>query len=110
MIPGEYVFTGSDLIVNEGKLTVEVEVRNDGDRPVQVGSHFHFYESNAALIFDRELTLGYHLDIVAGGSVRFEPSVEKTVRLVPYGGERKVFGFRNLVDGQVALAENKGPK
>ncbi len=104
------MFTGNDLMLNEGKRTVEIEVRNDGDRPIQVGSHFHFYESNAALIFDRELTLGYHLDIVPGGSVRFEPSVEKTVRLVPYGGERYVLGFRNLVDGQVAFPESEGSK
>lgn len=92
--PGELIIHDEPIIINEGRDTVEVDVTNVGDRPVQVGSHYHFAEVNNALEFDRERTVGFHLDIPAGTSARFEPGDARTVRLVAYGGSREVFGFR----------------
>lgn len=99
MIPGEYVLSEQPVVCNEGRTVVETEVVNTGDRPVQVGSHFHFFEVNRALEFDRGPTRGYHLDIPAGTAVRFEPGDRKTVRLVAMAGAREIYGFTNAVDG-----------
>lgn len=99
MIPGELFVDEGDILLNVDRPCREVEVANTGDRPIQVGSHFHFYEVNAALQFDREETKGYRLDIPAGTAVRFEPGDTRRVRLVSLGGSRKVFGFNGLVNG-----------
>src|SRR5262245_1854523 len=99
MIPGEYVFDGEPLELNRERPTVTVEVNNTGDRPVQVGSHFHFFEANRALIFDRAAAYGMRLDVPAGTAVRFEPGEIKTVRLIPMAGERAVYGASALVNG-----------
>ena len=98
-IPGEYLLEDGDIVLNAGRATVTVVVANSGDRPVQVGSHYHFYEVNTALRFERDLALGMRLDIAAGTAVRFEPGQQRTVTLVALAGERKVFGFNNLVMG-----------
>lgn len=99
MIPGEYVLKDGDIICNEGRRSIKIKAVNTGDRPVQVGSHYHFYEVNPALQFNREETRGMHLDIPAGTAVRFEPGDEKEVPLVDYAGERYIYGFTNEVDG-----------
>lgn len=99
MKPGEYVLAKDPILCNEGREAISLEVLNRGDRPVQVGSHFHFAEANRALEFDREKALGHRLDIPAGTAVRLEPGDSTTVRLIPLGGSRIVFGFRDLVDG-----------
>jgi len=99
MIPGEVITPEGELELNAGRSTVQVEVANTGDRPVQVGSHYHFYETNPALSFDREKTRGYRLDIAAGTAVRFEPGQTRTVTLVEIAGGRKVYGFRQQVMG-----------
>ncbi len=99
MIPGELFPAAGDILLNAHKETLTLTVANSGDRPVQVGSHFHFYEANAALIFERDQTRGMRLNIPAGTAVRFEPGDTKTVTLVPYGGERRVYGFNGLVNG-----------
>lgn len=99
MIPGEYKLQQSPLHCNEGRKVNTVSVLNRGDRPIQVGSHFHFYETNNHLSFSREQALGRHLNIPAGTAVRFEPGDEKEVDLVPYTGERTIYGFRNEVNG-----------
>lgn len=96
--PGEYILVDEDIIINEGRETVTVQVKNTGDRPVQVGSHYHFAETNAALEFDREKTVGFRLDIPAGTSARFEPGDAREVQLVAYGGSREVHGFRSQYD------------
>ncbi|MAR90845.1 MAG: urease subunit beta [Pseudomonadota bacterium] len=101
MIPGELITEPGELELNAGKPTVSVTVANTGDRPVQVGSHYHFYETNPALDFERDKTRGYRLDIAAGTAVRFEPGQSREVTLVPYGGERKVYGFRGEVMGKL---------
>ena len=105
MIPGEYVLADTPVVCNEGRDTVELDVTNTGDRPVQVGSHFHFSENNPALRFDRDAARGFHLDIPAGTAVRFEPGDKKTVRLVAMAGDRAVFGFRNAVNGPLDSEE-----
>ena len=105
MIPGEYVLADAPVVCNEGRDTVELDVTNTGDRPVQVGSHFHFSETNPALRFDRDAARGFHLDIPAGTAVRFEPGDKKTVRLVAMAGDRAVFGFRNAVNGPLDSEE-----
>lgn len=107
MIPGEYQTAREDVILNEGRDTVVVKVTNTGDRAVQVGSHYHFFEVNPALKFDREKTYGFRLDQPAGNSVRFEPGQSITVRLVAYGGDRTVIGFRGWVDGKLDDPEVK---
>jgi urease beta subunit len=99
MIPGEYIVKDGEIELNAGRATVTVEVANTGDRPVQVGSHYHFYETNPALSFDREQTRGYRLDIAAGTAVRFEPGQTRTVTLVEVAGGRTIYGFRQQVMG-----------
>src|SRR5438132_10828395 len=99
MIPGEYLFDGEPLELNGGRPTCTLEVNNTGDRPVQVGSHFHFFEVDRALAFDREAAYGMRLDLPAGTAVRFEPGEVKTVRLVALGGARAVYGGSGLVMG-----------
>ena len=99
MIPGEYFIADGDIDLNTGRDTIRVTVANSGDRPVQVGSHYHFYETNDALIFDRESTRGYRLNIPAGTAVRFEPGQEREVELVAYAGDRHVYGFNKKIMG-----------
>jgi urease subunit beta len=104
MIPGEYVLGDGDVIANEGRKTLELTVANTGDRPIQVGSHFHFFEVNRALRFDRAQAFGMRLNIPAGTAVRFEPGDEKRVRLVELAGRRQVFGLNGLTNGGDAKA------
>ena len=99
MIPGELLAEPGDIELNAGRPTLTLSVANTGDRPVQVGSHYHFFETNTALGFDRDAARGYRLDIAAGTAVRFEPGQTRTVQLVALGGERKVYGFRGLIQG-----------
>jgi len=99
MIPGEVMPAPGEIELNAGRLPLEVSVANLGDRPVQVGSHYHFFETNPALMFDREETRGFRLDIPAGTAVRFEPGQTRTVDLVAYDGARVVYGFRGDVMG-----------
>ena len=99
MIPGEVTTHGHDLLLNEGRRTVGIVVSNTGDRPIQVGSHYHFAETNAALRFDRDAARGMRLNIASGSAVRFEPGQQRSVELVDYAGARQVFGFRGLVQG-----------
>lgn len=107
LVPGEVlVDDGPDLELNEGRATVSLEVANTGDRPIQVGSHYHFFEVNPALRFDRARARGFRLNIAAGTAVRFEPGQTRTVELCAYAGERKVYGFRGEVMG--ALDAGKG--
>lgn len=96
---GGYVLAADPIEINAGRTRLKLLVRNTGDRPVQVASHFHFFEVNRALQFDREQAFGYRLDIAAGTAVRFEPGDEREITLVPFGGKRRVHGFNNLVDG-----------
>lgn len=100
--PGEMLFADGDLVLNEGRPTIELEVANTGDRAVQVGSHFHFFEVNKALAFERGATFGMRLDIPSGTSVRFEPGQSHRVMLVPYGGSRTILGFNGLTNGEGA--------
>jgi len=99
MIPGEIMVADGDIVLNEGRETITVRVANTGDRPIQVGSHYHFFETNAALDFDRPAARGYRLDIPAGSAVRFEPGQTREVTLVRYAGTRRVFGFNGAVNG-----------
>jgi urease subunit beta len=99
MIPGEYLLGEGDIEANAGRRTVQVTVANTGDRPIQVGSHFHFFEANRALRFDRGQAFGMRLNVPAGTAVRFEPGQEREVTLVPYAGARIVHGFKGRVDG-----------
>ena len=99
MIPGEIITAGGDIELNVGRATVTLSVANTGDRPVQVGSHYHFYETNSALKFERERARGFRLNIAAGTAVRFEPGQEREVTLVAYAGERLVYGFNGAVMG-----------
>jgi len=99
MIPGEVITKDGDIELNVGAETLTLEVANTGDRPVQVGSHYHFYETNEALRFDREKARGMRLDIAAGTAVRFEPGQRREVTLVPLGGARRVFGFQQKIMG-----------
>lgn len=101
MIPGELITEPGELELNVGKQTITVTVANTGDRPIQVGSHYHFYETNAALQFDRDKTRGFRLDIAAGTAVRFEPGQSREVTLVAFGGKREVYGFRGMVMGKL---------
>ena len=98
---GQIIFADDPVIVNEGKETIELVVSNTGDRPVQVCSHYHFFEVNYALEFDREKTFGYHLDVPAGTAVRFEPGEEHKVSLVKYSGRQRLYGFKGLTMGDV---------
>ncbi|MFO1034090.1 MAG: urease subunit beta [Hyphomicrobiales bacterium] len=99
MIPGEIITQDGDVELNAGAESITLEVANTGDRPIQVGSHYHFFETNAALQFDRQAARGRRLDIAAGTAVRFEPGQRREVRLVPFGGARKVFGFQQKIMG-----------
>ena len=99
MIPGEVFSAGGEIILNEGREAVSLSVTNTGDRPIQVGSHYHFAEANGALDFDRAAARGRRLDIAAGTAVRFEPGQIREVRLIAYGGARRVFGFNAAVMG-----------
>lgn len=99
--PGEWLLAEEPVEINAGRRTVQLTVRNTGDRPVQVGSHFHFFEVNSALEFDRPRSLGMRLNVPAGSTMRFEAGDEKDVELVEYGGMRRVIGFNSLVDGAV---------
>ncbi|MFD2174883.1 urease subunit beta [Rhodobacter lacus] len=101
MIPGEIFPAEGDLTLNEGAEAITLMVANTGDRPVQVGSHYHFAETNPGLSFDRAAARGYRLDIAAGTAVRFEPGQSREVRLVPFGGNRRVFGFNAKVMGDL---------
>jgi urease subunit beta len=101
MIPGEVITRNGDIELNAGAAQITLEVANTGDRPIQVGSHYHFFETNAGLRFDREKSRGMRLDIAAGTAVRFEPGQAREVRLVPYAGNRVVFGFRQQVMGKL---------
>jgi urease subunit beta len=101
MIPGEMFIEQGEIELNAGKETVKLSVANTGDRPIQVGSHFHFYEVNAALHFDRDRARGMRLDIPAGTAVRFEPGDEKEVTLVALAGSREVYGLNNKINGKL---------
>ena len=101
MIPGEVKVVEGDVVLNEGRNTVTLQVTNSGDRPIQVGSHYHFFETNAALKFERDEAYGFRLNIAAGTAVRFEPGQTRTVELVALAGERKVYGFTGKVMGKL---------
>ncbi|MGQ3210823.1 MAG: urease subunit beta [Shinella sp.] len=101
MIPGEIITATGDLELNAGLPVTTLDVSNTGDRPIQVGSHYHFYETNSGLSFDRETTRGLRLDIPAGTAVRFEPGQTRTVRLIPFAGKREIYGFRQSVMGKL---------
>jgi urease subunit beta len=102
MIPGEVFTEPGEIEINVGRETVRLKVANSGDRPIQVGSHYHFYETNAALQFDREKARGFRLNIAAGTAVRFEPGQEREIELVAYAGERVVYGFNAKISGKLA--------
>ncbi len=99
MIPGEVFPASGEIVLNRDKRAISLNVANTGDRPIQVGSHYHFAETNAALAFDRETAIGYRLDIPAGTAVRFEPGQSREVSLIPYGGARLVYGFNQAIMG-----------
>jgi len=101
MIPGEILTAPGDIILNADRVAITLTVANTGDRPVQVGSHYHFAETNAGLAFDRVAARGHRLDIAAGTAVRFEPGQTREVHLVPYGGARRVFGFNQQIMGDL---------
>jgi urease subunit beta len=101
MIPGEIKVASGDIELNKGRKTVEIQVTNSGDRPIQVGSHYHFFETNDALKFERKKAYGHRLNIAAGTAVRFEPGQTRTVELVALAGDRKVYGFAGKVMGKL---------
>jgi len=101
MIPGEMIVADGEIELNAGREAISIEVANSGDRPIQVGSHYHFYETNSALLFEREKTRGYRLDIAAGTAVRFEPGQTRTITLIEYAGERKIYGFNAQIMGEI---------
>ena len=103
MIPGEMIVAkGADIELNEGRATISIKVANSGDRPIQVGSHYHFYETNHALEFERKKTMGFRLDIAAGTAVRFEPGQTRTITLVEYAGDKIAYGFNGEVMGAMS--------
>ena len=108
MKPGEYFIKKGEIALNKGRKTVTLTVANTGDRPIQVGSHFHFFEVNRALEFDRKAAFGQRLDIPASTGLRFEPGDEKEVTLVPFGGKQRIYGFNNLVDGWTGTGPTPG--
>ena len=110
IVPGELMPDETGLTINEGRETTEVTVANTGDRPVQIGSHFHFFEVNAALAFDREAAYGMRLNVPAGTAVRFEPGDSKTVELVAIGGKRRVSGMNGLTEGTVDSGASEATK
>ncbi|MGW6380023.1 urease subunit beta [Peribacillus butanolivorans] len=101
MLPGEYILKEEEIICNEGREVFTISVTNTGDRPIQVGSHFHFYEVNEALQFNRKKSYGKRLNVPAGAAVRFEPGDEKEIQLLNFAGERRIYGFNNKVDGKL---------
>lgn len=101
MIPGEVFVADGEIVLNDGRPTITLKVENTGDRPVQVGSHYHFYETNAALRFDREQARGFRLDIPAGSAIRFEPGQAREVTLVALAGARAVYGFNGAIQGKL---------
>ena len=101
LIPGEIIPEQGEIELNLGKEVIKVTVSNSGDRPVQVGSHYHFFEANKSLIFDREITIGMRLDIPAGTAIRFEPGDKTDVKLVPFSGLRNAYGFNSLINGSL---------
>jgi urease subunit beta len=103
MIPGELITDGSDHVLNAGRRCTSVVVQNTSDRPIQVGSHYHFFETNAALGFERDAARGMRLNIASGTAVRFEPGQQRTVELVDYAGDRIIYGFRGLINGQIDM-------
>ncbi|MBV7508348.1 urease subunit beta [Bacillus sp. sid0103] len=105
MIPGEYLLRQELIVCNKGRKTSRIMVLNQGDRPIQIGSHFHFYEVNSALKFERDPAFGKHLNIPAGTAVRFEPGDAKEVELVPFAGQREVYGLNNKTEGPLDHAE-----
>ena len=107
MIPGEILAATGDIILNKDRTAMTLKIANSGDRPIQVGSHYHFAEINAALAFDRKAALGYRLDIPAGTAVRFEPGQTREVSLIPYAGTRLVYGFNKLVMGALPKAPER---
>ncbi|KIA97459.1 MULTISPECIES: urease subunit beta [unclassified Flavobacterium] len=107
MIPGEIFIKEGDIILNEGRETTSIKVINTGDRPIQIGSHFHFFEVNRAMEFDREKAFCMRLNIPSGTAVRFEPGEEKEVSLVKIGGNRRIMGLNNLVNGDANSSHNK---
>jgi urease subunit beta len=104
MIPGEIFPAPGEIVLNKDRAAISVRVANTGDRPIQIGSHYHFAEVNAALDFDRQAALGYRLDIPAGTAVRFEPGLSREVRLIPYEGARLIYGFNQAVMGALPQA------
>lgn len=107
MIPGEYFLLNKPVTCNEGKPVTSIVVVNTGDRPIQVGSHFHFFEVNRMMEFDRGKAYGHRLDIASGTAVRFEPGEEKKVSIIPFGGNQKISGFSNLMKGEIQAANHK---
>jgi urease subunit beta len=107
MIPGEYFLSRDPIVANQGKKTIKIKITNKGDRPIQVGSHTHFFEVNKALIFSRGRTYGFHLNIPSGTSIRFEPGDSRTVELTEYGGEKRVTGFNSLVNAKLSYHQKK---
>jgi urease subunit beta len=107
MIPGEYILATDPIECNAGRATVKITVVNTGDRPVQIGSHFHFFEVNRQMEFDREKAFGMRLNIPAGTAVRFEPGEEKEIEIVEFGGNKILYGFNNLVEGDAGTPEVK---
>ena len=101
LIPGEYRILDGEIIINEKNENIIIPVSNIGDRPIQVGSHYHFFEVNESLIFNRSKTKGFRLNIPSGTATRFEPGQERTVELVQYGGDRKIFGFKGKIMGKL---------
>jgi urease subunit beta len=101
MIPGEIITQPGEIELNDGRPTISLMVANTGDRPIQVGSHYHFFETNNALTFERAMTRGMRLDIPAGTAVRFEPGQSREVRLVAIGGKRAIYGFQGKVQGKI---------
>ena len=101
LIPGELITEPGDIELNAGREVTSLSVSNKGDRPIQVGSHFHFYETNQALIFNRDKALGKRLDIPAGTAIRFEPGDSREVRLIPFAGNQKIYGFNGLINGSI---------
>lgn len=99
MTPGEYLIEDGEIEINAGRTTIKMKVANSGDRPIQVGSHYHFYETNHALDFNREVTRGFRLNIAAGTAIRFEPGQTREVELVEYAGDRKIYGFNGEIMG-----------
>ncbi|CAM2816690.1 urease subunit beta [Moritella viscosa] len=107
MIPGEMKVGSGHITLNPDMPTISVSVSNVGDRPIQIGSHYHFYEANDALIFERELTLGFRLNIAAGTAIRFEPGQSRTVELVAFGGNRMIYGFQGKIMGSIDEQQRK---